>query len=373
MSPSQGTQRAILRGLIEAADVAGALRTCRRARDVLAEAGMEESAEELRDKASFFHARIVSAAMKAGKAPDYIAGLLGMADSSGLEISLRDYDRILSDCCGSPRKTDAAMVAKHVLSRRRSQASGARFPRPPDAALLNRVMKLMGSAKKWWAALEVFETMKREGPEPDAESAAIIRSHFNSLLAASRSRGTSGWSVQLLQKMEEHGFTPDRFAWDTSLVACARRVDPKSAVAILQKMVEKGHQPNVLSYGALLSTLEKARLTEKAELVWEHMRASKVEPNIVAYTVMISVFGGARKMPELDRLLLEMRESGATFTLVTYNTLITVYAQAGDARRAHRWMLELIAAGFTPDSVSYGQLIKGLRRWGSEALAEEMY
>ena len=364
LNPNHATFRALLWHSTEASDVASALQTYRSAKDMLVKAGMTDAIEELREEVASFHAGMVSVAVLADKGPDYVIRLLEMADASGLDFSPRHYDDILWDC-GS-RKMDYR-IAKYVLARRR------KCNLPLDVRICNHVMKFMGKWKKWWAALEVFETMGRDGPQPDAESYSIIRSHFNILLAASKTRGTSSWNVQLLEKMEAHGIEPDRFAWDTSLVACATRVDPKSAVFILQKMIVKGHQPNVLSYGALLSTLEKSGLTEKAELVWEHMKTSKVKPNINAYTIMISVYGAAQKHEELDRLLDEMRDSDVKFTLITYNTLITVCAKAGDAKGAQRWMHQLIADGFNPDSTSYSQLIIALCQGGQEELARSMY
>lgn len=281
-----------------------------------------------------------------------------------LDFSPRHYNDILWDC-GSRQKD--FVIAKFVMARRRKCSP------PLDVRLCNHVMRFMGKEKKWWAALEVFEHMVDEGPPPDAESHAIMRSHFNFLLNASKERGTSSWSVQLLEKMETHGIFPDKYAWDTALVACAMRVDPGSAVHVFQKMIEKGQQPNVLSYGALLTTLEKGGLYEKAEQVWEHMKRLGVKPNIKAYTIMISVFGATQKYEELKKLLNEIYASDVKFTVITYNTLITMCAKACDGEGALEWMKQLTADGFKPDSTSYSQLVIALSRGGQEELARDMY
>lgn len=362
--PTQTTLKALLWGSEKSLNIRKMLSIFLSARDILLKSGMHDVVEELRDTVSAFCSKIICVELLANKGPDYVIRLFEMAETSMLELSARHYDDILMDC-GSREKD--YVVAKFILARR------WKLNPPLDVSICNHILDFMGKEKKWWAALEVFEHMSKEGPTPDATSYTIVRSHFNFLLKASKERGTCRWNMQLLEKMEAHGIQPDQYAWDTTLVACALRVDPDLAVHVFQKMIEKGHQPNVLSYGALLSTLEKGGLYEKAEQVWEHMAKLGVKPNIRAYTIMISVYGASHKEEKLKSLLNEMSTANVKFTLITFNTLITMCAKAGNAEGALEWMQQLIDAGLKPDATSYSQLVIALSRGGQVELAKKTF
>jgi pentatricopeptide repeat protein len=78
----------------------------------------------------------------------------------------------------------------------------------------------MGKAKKWWAALEVYENLLDKGPKPNNLSYELIMSHFKFLLSAAKRRGYWKWCVKLLNKMEEKGLKPGSTDWNTVLIAC---------------------------------------------------------------------------------------------------------------------------------------------------------
>eukprot|EP00250_Pteridium_aquilinum_P018669 c24159_g1_i1 orf=627-2708(-) len=362
--PTKATFKALLWACEKSTNIRKALSVFVSARDILLKFGMDDAAEELRDFVSALCSRIICVELLANKGPDYVIRFFEMAEASTLEFSARHYDDILRDC-GSGLKD--YVVAKFILMRR------WKLSPLMDVGLCNHIMKFMGKEKKWWAALEVFEHMTKEGPPPNATSYTIVRAQFNFLLKASKERGTCRWNMQLLEKMEAHGIRPDQYAWDTTLVACAMRVDPDLAVHVFEKMIEKGHQPNVLSYGALLTALEKGGLYEKAEQVWEHMKRLGVKPNIRAYTIMISVYGAAQKYEELRSLLDEMSAAKVKFTLITYNTLITMCAKASNGEGALEWMQQLVDAGLNPDATSYNQLVIALSRGGQVELAKDMF
>ncbi|CAI5511970.1 unnamed protein product [Closterium sp. Naga37s-1] len=157
----------------------------------------------------------------------------------------------------------------------------------PGLDTCHQVIGALGRAKKWWAALEVFESMKAQGPAPTPATERLIRGHFNILLTAARKRGLWKWSVSLLSKMESAGLPPDAYAWRTALVTCAKANETASAIKVFEDMVETGVRADAVAYGALLSALEKGDLLEPAEAVWGHMRKMGVEPNRQAYTTMI--------------------------------------------------------------------------------------
>lgn len=363
LTPNPITYRALLRGYEKLGDMNGALYLYSSAKDVFQKTGQDDAVEGLREIVSGLSSRFIRNCLVEGKDPYYILYILQTAENSLAELRVRDYEEIMWSCGSQPKDH---IIVKNVLARRKLSSL------PVGVALCNHVMRVMGKGKKWWAALEVFEWMMEEGPPPDKDSYNIIRSQFNFLLNASRERGTCSWSLQLLEKMEAHGILPDRFAWDTALVTCAKKVDPEAAVLCFQKMIEQGQHPSILSYGALLSALEKGALFEKAEQVWEHMKRMDVKPNIEAYTTMVSVYAGSEKHEKLMALVDEIRASGVQFTLITYNALITASGKAGNVKAALNWMKELSAKGFHPDATTYSQLVKFLSQVGETELARDM-
>ncbi|CAB87774.1 putative protein [Arabidopsis thaliana] len=155
------------------------------------------------------------------------------------------------------------------------------------------------------SALEMYEDLLDEGPEPNNLSYELVVSYFNILLSAAGRRGIWRWEPMRLQ------------------------LRPKSI---------KQWLTTVKSHGALLSALEKGKLYDEVLRVWNHMVKVGIEPNLYAYTTMASVLTGQQKLNLLDTLLKEMPSKGIIKpSVVTYNAVISGCTRNGLSGVAYEW------------------------------------
>ncbi|XP_022934968.1 pentatricopeptide repeat-containing protein At3g46610-like isoform X1 [Cucurbita moschata] len=289
--------------------------------------------------------------------------LLMEMDKAGLSLDRVEEERLIWACTCAEHHN----VAKELYYRIREKQCSI------SLSVCNHVIWLTGKAKKWWAALEIYEDLLEKGPKPNNLSNELIVSHFNVLLTAAKKRGIWRWGVRLLDKMEEKGLKPGIREWNAVLVACSRAAETSAAIDIFRRMVEKGEKPTVLSYGALLSALEKGKLYDEARSVWDHMIKVGVEPNIYAYTTMTSIFTGQGKFNMVEVTLNDMVTSGIEPTVVTYNAIITGCVRNGMSTVAYEWFHRMKARNISPDEVSYELLVEALAKEGKPRLAYELY
>ncbi|KAK6267241.1 hypothetical protein QUC31_018078 [Theobroma cacao] len=289
--------------------------------------------------------------------------LLRDMDNAGLKLSKEDYERIIWACTCEKHY----VVAKELYSRIRERHSEI------SLSVCNHLIWLMGKAKKWWAALEVYEELLDKGPSPNNLSYELVMSHFNILLTAARKRGIWRWGVRLLNKMEDKGLKPGSREWNAVLVACSKASETTAAVQIFRRMVEQGEKPTIISYGALLSALEKGKLYDEALRVWDHMIKVGVKPNLYAYTIMASIVTGKGNFRMVNAVFQEMASSGIEPTVVTYNAIISGCARSGMSSAAYEWFHRMKVQNISPNEITYQMLIEALAKDGKPRLAYELY
>ncbi|KAF8378172.1 hypothetical protein HHK36_029509 [Tetracentron sinense] len=289
--------------------------------------------------------------------------LLMDMDKAGMRPGREEHERLVWACTLEGHYT----VAKELYKRIRE--------REPDISLsaCNHVIWLMGKAKKWWAALEIYEDLLDKGPKPNNLSYELIISHFNILLTAASRRGIWRWGIKLLNKMEEKGLKPGSREWNAVLVACSKASEASAAVQIFRRMVEQGEKPTILSYGALLSALEKGKLYDDAHQVWDHMVKVGFKPNVYAYTILASVYIGQGRFEMVDSVIREMVSSGIEPTVVTFNAIISGCARNGMSSAAFEWFHRLKVRNISPNEITYEVLIEALAKDAKPRLAYELY
>ncbi|CAN8256336.1 unnamed protein product [Cochlearia groenlandica] len=291
--------------------------------------------------------------------------LLNAMDNAGLKPSKEEHERLIWACT----REEHHVVGKELYKRIRE-----RFPEI-SLSVCNHLIWLMGKAKKWWAALEIYEDLLDQGPEPNNLSYELVVSHFSILLSAASRRGIWRWGVRLLNKMEDKGLKPQSRHWNAVLVACSKASETAAAIQIFKAMVENGEKPTVISYGALLSALEKGKLYDEAFRVWNHMVKVGIEPNLYAYTIMASVLTGQKKFNLLDTLLKEMSSKGVEPSVVTYNAIISVCSRNGLSSVAYEWFHRMRGENndVEPNEITYEMLIESLANDAKPRLAYELH
>lgn len=289
--------------------------------------------------------------------------LLSDMDKIGLELGRSELERLVWACT----REDHYTVGKELYARIRGKDLKI------SLSVCNHLIWLMGKARKWWAALEVYEDLLDKGPKPNTLSYELIVSHFNVLLGAARKKGIWKWGLRLLEKMEEKGFKPGTKEWNAVLIACSKASEATAAIEIFKRMIENGEKPTIISYGALLSALEKGKLYEEALRVWDHMVKVGVRPNVYAYTTMASILTGQGDFGKLDALLKEMSSLGIEPTVVTYNAIISRCSKDGFGSAAYEWFHRMKVQGVSPNEVTYEMLIEALGKDGKPRLAYDLY
>ncbi|CAI9111170.1 OLC1v1011322C1 [Oldenlandia corymbosa var. corymbosa] len=292
-----------------------------------------------------------------------ILKLLTEMDRAEVQVSRVEYERLVWACTHE----EHYVVAKELYNRIRERDPGI------SLSVCNHVIWIMGKAKKWWAALEIYEDMLDKGPRPNNMSYELIASHFNILLTAAKRRGSWRWGVRLLNKMEEKGLKPGSKEWNAVLIACSKASETSAAVDIFKRMIEQGEKPTVVSYGALLSALEKGKLYDEALQVWKHMIKVGVAPNLYAYTIMATVYSAQGKFNIVNSIIKEMVAVGVQPTVVTFNAIISACGRENMVSAAYEWFQRMKDYNISPNEVTYEVLIEILANDGKPRLAYELY
>ncbi|GJS58610.1 pentatricopeptide repeat-containing protein [Tanacetum coccineum] len=289
--------------------------------------------------------------------------LLTCMDQAGLQTGRSEHEKLIWACT----RDDHYVVAKELYNRIRENESDI------SLSVCNHVIWLLGKAKKWWAALEIYEDLLDKGPKPNNMSYELIVSHFNFLLTAARKKGIWKWGIGLLDKMQEKGLKPGSKEWNSVLIACSKASEPSAAIQIFNRMIENGEKPTIISYGALLSALEKGNLYDEALSVWKHMIKMGVEPNAYAYTIMASVYAAQGKFNIVESIIREMPVSGVELNVVTFNAIISACARNNMSGPAYEWFQRMEVEKIEPNEVSYEMLIEALAKDAKPKLAYDMY
>ncbi|XP_044465373.1 protein LOW PHOTOSYNTHETIC EFFICIENCY 1, chloroplastic-like [Mangifera indica] len=289
--------------------------------------------------------------------------LLTEMDKAGLQLARAEFERLVWAC----NRDEHYVVAKELYASIRERFAEI------NLSVCNHLIWLMGKAKKWWAALEIYEDLLDKGPKPNNISYELIVSQFNILLSAAGKRGIWRWGVRLLNKMEEKGLKPGSREWNAVLVACSKASEYSAAVHIFERMVDNGEKPTIISYVALLSALEKGKLYDEAIRVWKHMLNVGVEPNLYAYTIMASVFSAKEEFNKVELIFREMASTGIEPTVVTYNAIVSACARKGKSGAAYEWFHRMNDHNISPNEITYETLIKALAKDGKPSIAVDLY
>ncbi|GAB2226068.1 hypothetical protein Drorol1_Dr00021854 [Drosera rotundifolia] len=292
-----------------------------------------------------------------------ILKLLTYMDAAGTPPSKNEYERLIWACS----REQHYLVVKEFYQRLKKKNYKLRL------SVCNHAIWLMGKAKMWWVALEIYEDMLEKGLKPSPMSYELIKSYFKVMLNEARRSGKWRLAAELLNKMEEKGLKPGNSEWNAVLLACSRPSETAVAAQVFLTMVDRGLKPTTTTYGALLSALEKGKQYDRAFKVWEHMKNLGIKPNIHAYTVMATIYVALGKFHEVDLILQEMISTGVNPTVLTYNAIISCCVRNGLEDAAYEWFDKMRAQNISANEFTYEMLIKAHSKDTKPKLANEMF
>ncbi|CAE7242276.1 unnamed protein product [Symbiodinium natans] len=226
-------------------------------------------------------------------------------------------------CAGKPLDLPAGPKSQthwNKQSRRNSFSAleDLKSGRPLDVVSATKLAKACGKAKKWEAAIFVFDTLRSR-----RLADAVLRGAVVSACAS-----CAAWQATL--DLLKVGL--DVVACSSAITACERGQQWEKAIGLLMEMRKQEVQPNVITYNAAMSACEKGDSWQTAFVLFAEMVELKVSPSVVSYG---AVMAACRKASAWERAL------DLAWVLDSPNRVI--YSSAMEALlEADRWQLALV-------------------------------
>ncbi|CAM9758092.1 unnamed protein product [Ectocarpus sp. 6 AP-2014] len=248
----------------------------------------------------------------------------------------------------------------------------------PDTITFNAAITACGRGKKWKPAVELLDSMRREGLVPDGFS-------YSAAITACKNCGQWETALGLLDDMRMRGLGRDRHSLNAAIAACASAGRWKPAMEILEGMEEKGPSPDVFTYGAVIDALAHGGEVDLALRTLKRMRSNPSRypaPNTVCHNAALMALMRDGRWREARGLLSEVASAtpatggGVELDFLSYNTVIRACAAAGEAEEALKTREEMRAAGIPADAYTYEALSTACGSAGdweaAEAVVREM-
>lgn len=177
----------------------------------------------------------------------------------------------------------------------------------PNVVIYTTAIKAVGD--DWGRAIEIVETMKAKGIEPNS----MTYNHALSACARAVRRynyphGAEAARLAAKKLIDE---APDEL-WCLEMYNAA--MDASNADDALSMLDSMRVDPDVISFGTAISACRReGRWRESLHILYDRMPAARVEPNVIAYKQTIATCSRARKPREALRVLESMpwRDGGA--------------------------------------------------------------
>lgn len=159
-------------------------------------------------------------------------------------------------------------------------------------------------------ALEVFETMKKDGVAPSKITyAALINLYVT--------KGDEKMADKLLIQMKTGGIKPDRYTYNSLINLHVKSGDEKKAREVFEMMKADNIAPNKIAYTVLINLYIHRKEEEKAWGIFLTMRNDHIDPDEVTYRVLSLFLNNREKLEKLSDIL---REEGnkSLYCIVLY-------------------------------------------------------
>ncbi|CAH1427162.1 unnamed protein product [Lactuca virosa] len=147
---------------------------------------------------------------------------------------------------------------------------------------------------------------------------------------------------RLIDRMEEHGVTPDICSYNSVIQMLAADDRPETAAFYLRKMRDSGFVTDCVPYCAVISGFVKLGEVGPAIEVYNEMIRSGIEPDVVVYGVLINAYADIGNVEEALRYVSAMEKRGLQMNSVICNSLIKLYTKVGCIREAEEAYFTLL-------------------------------
>lgn len=199
-----------------------------------------------------------------------------------------------------------------------------------EEMLSGRILTLSRS-NKFRSALELFESMKFSGLQPNVHAC-------NSLLSCLLRNGFINTALSVYEFMRTNDILTSH------------------TYSLILKAVANSH-----GFGSAL------------ELFVELERDSKQDIDVIVYNTMISICGGVNNLAETERIWRSMKDNGHVGTEVTYSLLISIFTRCGQNELAIDAYNEMVLNGLKPRNDLMHATISACTKEGRWDLALEVF
>lgn len=161
-----------------------------------------------------------------------------------------------------------------------------------------------------------------------------------------------------IDKMKEHGFSPDSVTYTSLIESYCRERDFRKVESTLDEMKENGVKPSVVTYTIIMSALSRAKETDKALQIYEQMKQNGCSPDAAFYNVFIQALSKAGRLKDSDAVFEDMSRQGVSPNVSTYNALILVAANGLQEEKALNALRKMEESECKPDRDTYAPLLK---------------
>ncbi|XP_020111364.1 pentatricopeptide repeat-containing protein At4g01570 [Ananas comosus] len=195
---------------------------------------------------------------------------------------------------------------------------------------------------------------------------------YNSLLRALCINGRVRDAAEVFDEMRRSGPDPDAFTYRALVPALCRAFRVDDALRIFREM-DRGVRPDTVVYNALLDGLLKARRLDDACRLFEQMAADGVRASCCSHNILIhGLFRNGRPAAAFALFCDLKSKRGQFVDAVTYSIVIAQLCREKRAAEALDLAREMEERGLAVDLVTITSLLVGLHRSGRWELAEQL-
>jgi len=154
-------------------------------------------------------------------------------------------------------------------------------------------------------------------------------------------------ACDVIEKLIEHGVTPDAGIYNNILDGCAQQLNVTLTEGILDLMSARGVSRDSRSYTAVISVFSRTGHWEKAVEMLHIMIDNGVIPDTICYSAVITACAKRGRIKEALELLLQMKENAVPIDGIIYNSVISACSKTGSVEIAlqllqhmHRYNIE---------------------------------
>lgn len=219
-------------------------------------------------------------------------------------------------------------------------------------------------------SLELLNRMRQHGLQPDNVTYSVV------IQGCTKAKLDLGTMLKIYDDMKTEKLEVDGKLYNDLIVACAIGCDADRAFFFMERLQAGGFEPEMKAFMALIQVLGQCGRTTEAEAIFEEMKVFGFVPNVRAYNALLAAFTRKGLMRQAEQVVQAIQMAGLNLNERSYGLLIDAYARAGRLEQAMCIFESMKVVGVKPNAFIYSRLMSMFRdtgQWeGSIEMLREM-